>query len=75
MLWGVLFCARFATTEGSSKTIPLLDTYTKVFAVPRSMPISRERLKRLKKPTVLFRSEKTSNPLSKSSLIYSLYVN
>ena len=31
-----------ATTEGSEITTPLLRTYTKVFAVPRSMPMSLE---------------------------------
>ena len=31
-----------ATTEGSCNTMPLPDTYIRVLAVPRSMPMSRE---------------------------------
>ena len=48
---GLSVLRSIAITEGSSKTIPLLDTYTNVLAVPRSIPMSRERLKRLRKPT------------------------
>lgn len=43
-----------ATTEGSCSTIPLPDTYTSVLAVPRSIPMSRDKEKRLKRPTVVY---------------------
>ena len=39
-----------ATTEGSCSTMPLPLTYTRMLAVPRSMPMSLEKKAKLKSP-------------------------